>query len=80
MGQHHDSAPSLDYTVISIDSPHMRKDGSNYLKFLLRTPIIISAVPASNWLDMTKNAMKAKSKGAIFILNLKINYMKNKQL
>ena len=35
MGQHHDSAPSLNYTVISIDSPHMRKDGSNYLKFLL---------------------------------------------
>ena len=34
MGQHHDSAPSLNYTVISIDSPHMRKDGSNYLKFL----------------------------------------------
>ena len=36
MGQHHDSALSLDYTVISIDSPHMRKDGSNYLKFLLK--------------------------------------------
>ena len=36
MGQHHDSAPSLNYTVISIDSPHMCKDGSNYLKFLLR--------------------------------------------
>ena len=35
MGQHHDSAPSLDYTVISIDSPHMHKDGANYLKFLL---------------------------------------------
>ena len=34
MGQHHDSAPSLNYTVISIDSPHMRKDGSNDLKFL----------------------------------------------
>ena len=32
MGQHHDSAPSLNYTVISIDSPHMRKDGSNYLQ------------------------------------------------
>ena len=35
MGQHHDSAPSLNYTVISIDSLHMRKDGSNDLKFLL---------------------------------------------
>ena len=34
MGQHHDSAPFLSYTVISIDSPHMRKDSSNYLKFL----------------------------------------------
>ena len=35
IGQHHDAAPSLNYTVISIDSPHLRKDGSNYLKFLL---------------------------------------------
>ena len=38
MGQHHDSALSLNYTVISVDSPHMRKDGANYLKFLLRAP------------------------------------------
>jgi len=30
-----DVAPSLYCTVISIDSPHMRKDGANYLKFLL---------------------------------------------
>ena len=36
MGQHHDSAPSLNYSVISIDSLHMRKDGSNDLKFLLK--------------------------------------------
>ena len=41
MGQHHDSAPSLNYTVISIDSPHMRKDGSNYLKFLLLEKAIL---------------------------------------
>ena len=33
--QSHDVAPSLYCTVISIDSPHMHKDGSNYLKFLL---------------------------------------------
>ena len=39
MGQHHDSAPSLNYTVISIDSPHMRKDGSNYLKFLFKIEV-----------------------------------------
>ena len=31
-GALHDSALSLNYTVISIDSPHMR---SNYLKYLL---------------------------------------------
>ena len=31
-GALHDSALSLNYTVISIDSPHMRKDSSNYLK------------------------------------------------
>ena len=33
--QSHDVAPSLYCTVISIDSPHMHKDGSNYLEFLL---------------------------------------------
>ena len=45
MLQSHDVAPSLYCTVISIDSPHMGKDGSNYLKFLLSwhfgTPFII---------------------------------------
>ena len=31
------STPSLNYTVISIDSSHMRKDGSNDLRFLFNT-------------------------------------------
>ena len=33
--QSHDVAPSLYSTAISMDSPHIRKDGSNYLNLLL---------------------------------------------
>ena len=50
MGQHHDSAPSLNYTVLSIDSLHMRKDGSNYLKFLLRVIFSLSDVKCNEQL------------------------------
>ena len=35
MVQHHDSVPSLNCTAISIDSPHMHRDGANYLNLLL---------------------------------------------
>ena len=34
MVQHHDSVPSLNCTAISIDSPHMHRDGANYLNLL----------------------------------------------
>ena len=34
MVQHHDSLPSLNCTAISIDSPHIRKDGAKYLNLL----------------------------------------------
>ena len=40
----------------------------------------IGTVPASNWLNVTTNAMEAKSKGAIFILNLKHNDIETKQI
>ena len=40
----------------------------------------IGTVPASNWLNVTTNAMEAKSKGAIFILNLKNNDIETKQI
>ena len=36
MVQHHDSVPSLNCTAISIDSPHMHRDGANYLNLLLK--------------------------------------------
>ena len=35
MVQSHDVAPSLYCTAISIDSPHIHKDGANYLNLLL---------------------------------------------
>ena len=35
MVQSHNVAPSLSCTAISIDSPHIRKDGANYLNLLL---------------------------------------------
>ena len=37
--QSHDVAPSLYCTAISIDSPHIRKDGANHLNFLLDTAL-----------------------------------------
>ena len=36
MVQHHDSVPSLNCTAISIDSPHMHRDGANYLNLLFQ--------------------------------------------
>ena len=35
--QSHDVAPSLYSTAISIDSPHIRKDGAKYLNLLFES-------------------------------------------
>ena len=52
MGQRYDSAPSLSYTVISLDSPHMHEDSYNYLKFLLGLiPCAIEWFPSEIYLS-----------------------------
>ena len=48
MVQHHDSVPSLNCTAISIDSPHMHRDGANYLNLLL------------NWIHQMQCALSPK--------------------
>ena len=56
MGQHHDSARSLNYTVISIDSPHMRKDSSNYLKFLFAILLKVAIKKSSDEVQMSRHS------------------------
>ena len=49
MVQHHDSVPSLNCTAISIDSPHIRKDGANYLNLLLKDVGVQDMIQYRNW-------------------------------
>ena len=61
MVQHHDSVPSLNCTAISIDSPHMHRDGANYLNLLLQDKIGI-------WLRDNINKKKQTSISRVFAL------------